>query len=527
MKTSNKLSSRIGIKTGNKAVNKINGNINRNINRDIKNINRKTDSRGSGWLIRGILTVCLLCASVTFSGCAVRQTPEITQEESAGNSAELVEKPEANTEEKTEAEQEETQEKAQGEISKSQIPLPSRYDARQDNRTSPVKDQGERGTCWAFAAMQALESSLLPEEPYDFSEENMVHDPDFILKPEEGGDYVMAMAYLLSWRGPVLESEDPYGDGVSPEGLLPSKHVQEIRLLPSGDREAIKRAIYTTGGVQSSLYTALQKDGTDTAYYNKDKQAYCYQGEEEPNHDVVIVGWDDDFPAENFITEVPGNGAYLCENSWGTQFGEAGYFYVSYYDRNLGKTNLLYSKAEDPDNYSRIYQSDLCGWLGQIGYGEETVWTANVYQSGETNESLSAVGFYATDRNTEYELYVLTSLPQKQDDVIERLADGSSKKSKSPRRFAGKGNLDDAGYYTIPLDQPVDIPPETRFAVIVRLKTPGAVHPAAVEYDTGDGRFRVDLSDGEGYVSPDGVIWERTESAQNCNLCLKAYTKKM
>ena len=210
-------------------------------------------------------------------------------------------------------------------------PLPRFYDARQDGRTSMVKDQGERGTCWAFASMQALESSLLPEESYDFSEDHMVHDPDFILNSEEGGDYVMAMAYLLSWRGPVLESQDPYGDGISPDGLLPVKHVQEIRLVPEGDREAIKRAVYTTGGVQSSLYTALQKAGADTAYYNQETQAYCYQGEEVPNHDVVIVGWDDDFPAENFTTKVPGNGAYLCENSWGTQFGEAGYFYVSYF----------------------------------------------------------------------------------------------------------------------------------------------------------------------------------------------------
>ncbi|WP_432626622.1 lectin like domain-containing protein [Brotaphodocola sp.] len=400
--------------------------------------------------------------------------------------------------------------------------LPRRYDAREDGRTSFVKDQGERGTCWAFAAMQALESSLLPDESYDFSEDHMVHDPDFILSSEEGGDYVMAMAYLLSWRGPVLESEDPYGDGVSPEGLSPSKHVQEIRLLPSGDREAIKRAVYTTGGVQSSLYTELQKDGNDTAYYNQNTQAYCYPGDEAPNHDVVIVGWDDDFPAENFTTEVPGDGAYLCENSWGTQFGEAGYFYVSYYDRNLGKTNLLYSKTEDPDNYSRIYQSDLCGWLGQIGYGEETVWAANVYQSGETAENVCAVGFYATDSNTEYEVYVIPDIPKNQESAKAKLSAGGAKKTKF---LCGKGTVDDAGYYTISLDRQVQVLPGTRFAVMVRLKTPGAVHPAAVEYDTGDGRFRVDLSDGEGYVSPDGTMWERTEDAQKCNLCLKAYTK--
>ena len=37
----------------------------------------------------------------------------------------------------------------------------------------------------------------------------------------------MSMAYLLSWKGPVLEADDPYGDGVSPAGLKAVKHVQE------------------------------------------------------------------------------------------------------------------------------------------------------------------------------------------------------------------------------------------------------------------------------------------------------------
>ena len=63
-----------------------------------------------------------------------------------------------------------------------------------------------------------------------------------------------------------------------------------------------------------------------------------------------------------------------------------------------------------------------------------------------------------------------------------------------------------------------------RFAVMVCLRTPGAVHPIAVEYDAGDGKCQVDLSDGEGYISFEGMRWERVEEKQNCNICLKAYT---
>lgn len=52
----------------------------------------------------------------------------------------------------------------------------------------------------------------------------------------------------------------------------------------------------------------------------------------------------------------------------------------------------------------------------------------------------------------------------------------------------------------------------------------GAVHPSLVEYDSEDGRSLVDITDGEGYLSADGDVWERVETEQECNLCLKAYS---
>lgn len=394
--------------------------------------------------------------------------------------------------------------------------LPARYDAREHGRTASVKNQGDLGTCWAFASLLALESSLLPAEVYDFSEDNMSNNPNFTLGQEVGGDYTMSMAYLLSWQGPVLEEEDPYGDGESPEFASAVKHVQEIQLLPERNQEAIKQAVLSYGGVQSSLYTDLEYANSSSEYYDPDQGAYCCPEDRTPNHDVVIVGWNDDYPKENFPVEVPENGAYLCENSWGPQFGEDGFFYVSYYDMNLGKTNICYTSVEAADNYDKIYQSDLCGWIGQLGYGEETAWAANVYQAGEAAERLQAVGFYATGNDTDYEVYLIPRIPSDPDEK------GSH--AFEMRRQMAKGHLEYSGYYTIQLNDAAELDVEERFAVAVRLTTPGAVHPIAIEYDTGDGKCKIDLSDGEGYISPDGISWNRAETMQNCNLCLKAYT---
>ena len=81
------------------------------------------------------------------------------------------------------------------------------------------------------------------------------------------------------------------------------------------------------------------------------------------------------------------------------------------------------------------------------------------------------------------------------------------------------------GYYTVLLDKEILLDKGERFAVVVKIDSPGQVHPVAIEYDSGDGKCSIDLTDGEGYISLQGDIWERVEEKQECNICLKAYTK--
>lgn len=388
--------------------------------------------------------------------------------------------------------------------------LPASYDYRKRGRAPTVKNQGSLGTCWAFASLMALESSLLPEESLDFSEDHMSIRNSFHMAQNDGGEYTMSMAYLLSWQGPVLEEDDPYGDGWSPEGLSPVRHVQEIQILPEKDYEAIKRAVYFTGGVQSSLYTSMA-DGEETSdSYNKEAGAYCYTGERRPNHDVVIIGWDDGYPKENFPVPPEGDGAFICANSWGGAFGDEGYFYVSYYDTNIGIHNIVYSRVDRADNYDRIYQTDLCGWVGQLGYGKEEAFFANIYEASE-DEELWAAGFYATDQDTQYEVYVVN--------------DAAGSADFGRRRSVARGTLENAGYYTIDFERPVQLKAGERYAVIVSIRTPGSVHPVAIEYSAPDKKTKVDLSDGEGYISLKGTAWDRVETEQSCNVCLKAYTR--
>ena len=411
------------------------------------------------------------------------------------------------------------------------LDIPAFYDSRTVGRSPSVKNQGSLGTCWAFASLAALEASLLPEESLDFSEDNMSLNKNFFLGQNDGGDYTMSMAYLLSWQGPVLEKEDPYGDKISPSGLKPAKHVQEIQMLEEKDYDAIKQAVLMYGGVQSSLYTSLKNSQSQSEHYNEEKSAYYYDGKEKPNHDSVIIGWDDGFPKENFNSPPPDDGAFLCMNSWGDKFGDGGCFYVSYYDTNIGIHNIVYTVTEPPDNYDNIYQTDLCGWIGQMGYGSSenavasipqgSAWFSNVYEA-QGDEVLKAVGFYAIGPETSYEVYVVKDVETAEN--LKKEKNGGYRLFQNMEKAAG-GKKKNMGYYTVLLDKEILLDKGERFAVVVKIDSPGQVHPVAIEYDSGDGKCSIDLTDGEGYISLQGDIWERVEEKQECNICLKAYTK--
>lgn len=388
--------------------------------------------------------------------------------------------------------------------------LPTSYDLRDRYRISTIRNQGKYGTCWAFGALSAIESSLLPEASYEFSVDHMSMSNSFKVTQYDGGEYTMGMAYLAAWQGPVYEKDDPYGDGKTNGDLEAVKHVQEMRIIASKDIAAIKEAVFKYGGVQTSLYSSMQNASSSSRYYKKSTNSYCYIGTEKPNHEVVIIGWDDNYSKENFTIPLEGDGAFICQNSWGENFGEDGVFYVSYYDTNIGTHNVVYTRIDNADNYDNIYQSDLCGWVGKMGYDKESMYGANVF-TAEKNENVVATAFYATAPDTEYKIY-----------VVDRFEGTHSFEKKV---LVAEGTLEDAGYYTIDFDQDIAVKAGNKYAVVVYLKTPGATHPMAIEYDSGS-KFldNIILDDGEGYISYTGSEFINVKDKQECNLCIKAFT---
>lgn len=390
--------------------------------------------------------------------------------------------------------------------------LPSEWDNRKIGRTASIKNQGELGTCWAFAALGALEVLWLPQTLESFSVDHMAMNHGFGVSTEEGGNFTMALAYLTGWKGPVWESDDPYADGQTNEQAQVRAHLQEAKLLKN-DRYAIKRAVIQNGAVQSSLYAddAILKEDGSSQYYQPENYAYYYDGAVQYNHDILIIGWDDAYSREHFVKSPPGDGAFICQNSWGEEFGDQGFFYVSYYDTTIAQNTLTYSRLDEPGVYDGIYQHDEFGWTGQMGYEGETAWGANVY-TAETQERLAAVSFYATDELTSYEIYVVV--------------DPDAAKFDN-KKLVAEGNLRHAGYYTIDLEEEIQLQSEQHFAIILRITTPDVKMPLAAEYYQKDSQWtKAEVQAGESYISSDGDNWQDAGLKLKCNLCLKAFTRR-
>ncbi len=368
--------------------------------------------------------------------------------------------------------------------------FPERYDAREYGYITPIKNQTPYDLCWAESVMSMAESNLikkgLADQSIDLSEV-FPHYFQWHRTPDPlgltSGDKNIWHAYesypgytrewINSWssgyRAVLLLSA---GNGIVPESTAPypaaDADIPNYSLDPSlawtseaatlknawwismNDTEAIKRMIMKYGSVVIAFNQNRAK------YLNEETGAYYCPDLLYTNHLVNVIGWDNDYDPSAFLTRPEERGAWLVKNSFGTDWGNDGYFWLSYADKTLSEDAFVFD-FEPVDPKLSNYQYD-----GTVSYSYlndpngKSIAAGNVF-TAQNNETITAVGFTTPSSYFDYEISIYRGVKtDPESGVIYARQSGSELY---------------AGYHTVELENPVKLVGGDRFAVVVEIRS--------------------------------------------------------
>ncbi len=431
--------------------------------------------------------------------------------------------------------------------------IPSSYQLDK-SKYPDVRDQGSYGTCWAFAALGLSEFSLinkgLANKTVDLSElqlayftYNSVVDPlggttgdqstyydgtDYNYL-NRGGMYEYAVRRLSQWSGAVNESDVPYtteninnvlDNGLSSEYAY-SKDVAHLKnayvMSLANNTDDVKRAIMEYGAVGVQYYHS-----DSYLLWNSNQQLWTYFSPTATGggHNVMIVGWDDDFSKDNFVGDKPSNnGAWLIRNSWG--FTQS-YFWMSYENASLLDSAWAF-EMDSADNYDNNYQldggidthnvtSNICAYKTY-----SNIFTVQ-NKDGVTSENLEAVSLSFTHvANVNYKIEIYTDLDP--NNPYPNNYYGGTKQETATT----EGTTSSAGLYTIPLKESVQLTPGSTFAVVVTTDSYALDYEQGVTWETDGTKVwdaPVSLNSGKSFYGTSTNQWPWYWG----NFCIKAFT---
>lgn len=433
--------------------------------------------------------------------------------------------------------------------------LPVKYNLAEKNLSTAVRNQGQYGTCWAFGAMASLESNMLIKgvcgNDINLSERHLAYftyngkspseyaksvyagsDTYRILNTglsvyNQGGERSRAANTLQRRYGAVNEGTAPYKTSMGALNTsLKTKStykVGDIYYMPEVNDDSgrtnksaiteIKKAIKKYGALSVGCYSeGFGK--VSYRYYNKRTNASYCDRSRNANHEVTIVGWNDNYSKDNFGgtagAKPKKNGAWIIKNSWGSKHDRNGYFYLSYYDKAYSQATA-YTVINGLDKYYRTYQYDGTGYGDNYLMQTGLIKGANRY-TARHNEKLAAYRIETPVADTIVQIKVYRS-SSKTVPTKGRLIYSCSRKFKY------------AGYNTVKFKNALKISKGKHFTVVVTEKfdnngTYSYIIPFELKYNSQkvDSDFcqvkLAPLSKGESFVYRSGKWYDVSDKTQ-------------
>ncbi|AIU41294.1 v-cath [Sucra jujuba nucleopolyhedrovirus] len=209
---------------------------------------------------------------------------------------------------------------------------PLNFDWRQQNKVTSVKNQGSCGACWAFATLGSIESqyAIRNSVHIDLSEQQMI-DCDYVDMGCDGGLLHTSFEQMMEMGGVVEEHDYPY---VAANGPCKLNEFSNAIVRVTGcyryvvfKEEKLKDLLRAVGPIPIAI------DASGIVNYHRGIINYCENYG--LNHAVLLVG----YGVEN---NVP---FWTFKNTWGSDWGEEGFFRVRQNIDACGMTNELASSA--------------------------------------------------------------------------------------------------------------------------------------------------------------------------------------